>query len=51
METIKDLQELIQDDIITCCCAYDHNLEGSELIDNLCQIVVERIKKSGNNED
>ena len=51
METIEDLRELIQDDIIACCCAYDHNLEGSELIDNLCQIVVERIKKSGNNED
>jgi hypothetical protein len=51
METIKDLQELIQDDIIICCCAYDHNLLGSELIDNLCQIVVERIKKSGNSND
>ena len=43
--TFEDLRELIQDDIITCCCAYDHNLEGSELIDNLCQIVVERLKE------
>ena len=45
METIEDLRELIQDDIIACCCACDHNLEGSELLDNLCQIVVDRFKE------
>jgi len=43
--TFEDLREQIQEDIITCCCAYDHNLEGCELIDNLCQIVVERFKE------
>lgn len=45
METVEDLRELLQDDIITCCCSYDHNLEDTELLDNLCQIVVDRINE------
>ena len=40
---LVNLREQIQEDIIACCCACDHNLEDSELIDNLCQIVVDRI--------
>ena len=43
--TLEDLREQIQEDIIACCCACDHNLEGSELLDNLCQIVVDRFKE------
>ena len=49
---MKDLQELIQNDII---CYVESNNEivqrFPDLLDNLCQIVVDRIKKSGNNED
>ena len=46
METIKDLQELIQNDII--CCVESNNeivQRFPDLLDNLCQIVVDRFKE------
>ena len=46
METIEDLQELIQNDII--CCVESNNeivQRFPDLLDNLCQIVVDRFKE------
>ena len=46
METIEDLRELIQNDII--CCVESNNeivQRFPDLLDNLCQIVVDRFKE------
>ena len=45
MKTLASLKELIQDDIICCTTAFDPHLEDSELLNNLCQIVVDRINE------
>lgn len=56
METIKDLQELMQDDIVTLMCAWSNGGDSIPAADvndctsDLCNIVINRIEEFVNKE-